>query len=87
MKRLAILNCTLALASASAFATTTTNLDCFVEYIQSSGTQWIDTGVIGKSSVNMAADVMVLSSAGSSCLVGERPSGSDKSVRLGPRRP
>ena len=54
-------------------ATVTTNLDSYVEYIQSSGTQWIDTGVIGRSTVNIAADVTVLSSAGSSCFIGERP--------------
>ena len=39
-----------------ASAAVTTNLDSYVEYIESSGTQWIDTGVIGKSTVNMAAD-------------------------------
>ena len=71
-------------ATMSASATVTTNLDSYVEYIQSSGTQWIDTGVIGKSTVNMAADVMVLSSAGSSCLIGERPdTGSKIKQRLG----
>ena len=71
-------------ATMIASATVTTNLDSYVEYIQSSGTQWIDTGVIGKSTVNMAADVMVLSSAGSSCLIGERPdTGSKKDLRLG----
>ena len=71
-------------AAMIASATVTTNLDSYVEYIQSSGTQWIDTGVIGKSTVNMAADVMVLSSAGSSCLIGERPdTGSNMKLRLG----
>ena len=73
-------------AAMIASATVTTNLDSYVEYIQSSGTQWIDTGVIGKSTVNMAADVMVLSSAGSSCFIGERP-GTDvnkgRDLRLG----
>ena len=64
-----------------ASAAVTTNLDSYVEYIQSSGTQWIDTGVIGKSTVNIAADVMVLSSAGSSCLIGERPDTDDKKGR------
>ena len=43
-------------ATMFASATVTTNLDSYVEYIQSSGTQWIDTGVIGKSTVNIAAD-------------------------------
>ena len=71
-------------ATMIASATVTTNLDSYVEYIQSSGTQWIDTGVIGKSTVNMAADVMVLSSAGSSCLIGERPdTGGNMKLRLG----
>lgn len=71
-------------ATMIASATVTTNLDSYVEYIQSSGTQWIDTGVIGKSTVNIAADVMVLSSAGSSCLIGERPdTGSKMKQRLG----
>ena len=73
-------------AAMIASATVTTNLDSYVEYIQSSGTQWIDTGVIGKSTVNIAADVMVLSSAGSSCFIGERP-GTDvnkgRDLRLG----
>ena len=73
-------------ATMIASATVTTNLDSYVEYIQSSGTQWIDTGVIGKSTVNIAADVMVLSSAGSSCFIGERP-GTDvnkgRDLRLG----
>ena len=69
-----------------ASAAVTTNLDSYVEYIQSSGTQWIDTGVIGKSTVNIAADVMVLGSAGSSCLIGERPStdvNNGRDLRLG----
>ncbi len=71
-------------ATMIASATVTTNLDSYVEYIQSSGTQWIDTGVIGKSTVNIAADVTVLSSAGSSCLIGERPdTGSNMKLRLG----
>ena len=71
-------------AAMIASATVTTNLDSYVEYIQSSGTQWIDTGVIGKSTVNIAADVTVLSSAGSSCFIGERPdTGSKMNLRLG----
>ena len=73
----------LSIASMVASAATTTNVNCFVEYIQSSGTQWINTGVIGKSSVNIAADVTVLNCAGSSCFIGERPSTSDKVVKLG----
>ena len=70
-------------AAMIASATTTTNFDFFVEYIQSSGTQWMDTGVIGKSTVNLSVDIMVLNTAGSSCIVGERASSSDKSQRLG----
>ena len=70
-------------AAMIASATTTTNFDFFVEYIQSSGTQWMDTGVIGKSTVNLSVDIMVLKTAGSSCIVGERASSSDKSQRLG----
>ena len=70
-------------AAMVAGATTTTNLDFFVEYIQSSGTQWMDTGVLGKSTVNLSVDIMVLNTAGSSCIVGERASSSDKSQRLG----
>ena len=60
-------------------AAISTNVDCFVEYIESTGSQWIDTGVCGKSTVNMALDVMVLSSKGSSCLIGERSSTSSES--------
>ena len=37
-------------AAMIASATTTTNFDFFVEYIQSSGTQWMDTGVQAASS-------------------------------------
>ena len=70
-------------AAMIASATVTTNLDSYVEYIQSSGTQWIDTGVIGKSTVNLSVDIMVLNTAGSSCIVGERASSSDKSQKLG----
>ena len=52
----------------------TTNFDCRLEYIQSTGSQWIDTGVRGKSTINIAADIMILESAGSSCIIGERSS-------------
>lgn len=75
--------CFVALSATTATATVTTNLDSYVEYIQSSGTQWMDTGVIGKSTVNLSVDIMVLNTAGSSCIVGERASSSDKSQRLG----
>lgn len=53
------------------FAIVSTNIE-YAAYIESTGAQWIDTGVCGKSSVNIAADVMVLESKGSSCLIGER---------------
>ena len=66
-----------AVLAGSALAATSTRLDYYLEYIESTGSQWIDTGVCGKSTVNMAVDVMVLGSSGSSCLIGER-SGNDK---------
>ena len=68
----------LALVAGTAFAETTTTLDYYVEYIESTGSQWIDTGVCGKSTIGIVADVMVLNSAGSSCLIGERSGGNDK---------
>ena len=66
------------LVAGTVFAETTTTLDCYVEYIESTGSQWIDTGVCGKSTIGIVADVMVLNSAGSSCLIGERSGGNDK---------
>lgn len=71
-KKIYSLLCALAFLAGSAFSATT-NIEC-VAYIESSGSQWIDTGVCGKSSVNIVADVMVLESKGSSCLIGERQS-------------
>ena len=62
--------CALAFLAGSAFSATT-NIE-YVAYIESSGSQWIDTGVCGKSTISLAADVMVLESKGSSCLIGER---------------
>ncbi len=44
----------------------------FCDYIQSSGTQWIDTEVIGKSTVNMALDMQWL--GGGNAIFGERTS-------------
>ena len=81
-KHIAILSAAV-LAVSSAFAATSTRLDYFVEYIESTGSQWIDTGVCGKSTVNMAVDVMVLGSSGSSCLIGERGGGNDYDAAKG----